>query len=136
MSALLRRVSGARSVPLSEVFVNTSYALVPVGLFGWIAFSLAFVLPNVSYAVSVLSDPFGWGWDLFGTKGYPWTPYAPGLVPYLQVPLLLVGLAWSVSAGSGILQKTFGEAEARRAALPLTAYLIGVTLVFLALYLG
>jgi len=136
VSALLRRVAGARSVPLSEVFVNTSYALVPVGLFGWIAFSLAFVLPNVSYAVSVLSDPFGWGWDLFGTKDYPWTPYAPGLVPYLQVPLLLVGLAWSVSAGSGILQKTFGEAEARRAAFPLAAYLIGVTLVFLALYLG
>lgn len=136
MSALVRKIAGTRSVPLSEVFVNTSYALVPLGLFGWIAFSLAFVLPNISYAVSVLSDPFGWGWDLFGTKSYPWTPYAPGIVPYLQVPLLLVGLAWSVFVGTGILHKTFEEAQARKASVPLTAYLIGGTLVFLALYLG
>ncbi len=97
---LSRVFAGGSRPDLKKLFVDYAYTLVPLGLAGWIAFSFSFVLPNISYALSVLSDPFGWGWDLFGTKGYPWTPYAPHLLPYIQVPTLLLGLVLSIKVGS------------------------------------
>jgi plastocyanin len=48
-------------------------ALIPLGLAAWAAFSLGFVLANVSYVLPVLSDPIALGWDLLGGFG-PWTP--------------------------------------------------------------
>jgi hypothetical protein len=53
------------------LFVAYAYTLVPLGLAAWIAFSLGFVLTNGSYALAVISDPFGWGWNLFGTADTP-----------------------------------------------------------------
>ncbi|MEW6048838.1 MAG: hypothetical protein AB1609_20570, partial [Bacillota bacterium] len=93
---------------------------------------------NISYAVSVVSDPFGWGWDLLGTASYPWTPYVPGWVPYLQVPALLTGLGWGMVGGVRILTRTFDgdRVAALRASLPLAVYLVGVTELFLWLYLA
>jgi len=134
---LSRLLAGAQGLSVKKLFVDYAYALVPLGLAGWIAFSFSFVLPNISYAVSVLSDPFGWGWDLFGTKGYPWTPYAPHLLPYIQVPVLLLGLTLSIRIGYGLARQNFPALQqARRALVPLSAYLTGVTALFLVLYLG
>jgi ferredoxin len=53
------------------LFVAYAYTLVPLGLAAWIAFGLGFVLTNGSYALAVISDPFGWGWNLFGTADTP-----------------------------------------------------------------
>jgi hypothetical protein len=132
-----RALSGDRTVPLKRLFVTYAYSLVPMGLTGWIAFSLAFVFVNVSYAIPLLSDPFGWGWDLLGTKHYPWTPYFPGLVPYLQIPILVAGLVLSILLAHRLSQENFPEPErARRATVPIALFLTGVALVFLRLYLG
>ncbi|MBI5960044.1 MAG: 4Fe-4S binding protein, partial [Chloroflexi bacterium] len=57
---LSQKLSG-QAVPLRRLFVDYAYTLVPLGLSGWIAFSLGFVLVNGSYALAVISDPFGWG---------------------------------------------------------------------------
>ncbi|MBE3597859.1 MAG: 4Fe-4S binding protein [Limnochordaceae bacterium] len=125
-------------IPLKELFVDASYALVPFGLMAWIAFSLSFVLPNLSYAIPTISDPFGWGWNLLGTASYPWTPYVPGWVPFLQLPVLLVGLGWGVLSGFRILRSDF-QGDTRAAALasvPFAVYLTGLAELFLWLYLG
>lgn len=131
-----RRAAGG--IATKELFVDTSYTLVPVGLMAWIAFSISFVLPNISYAVSALSDPFGWGWDLFGTASYAWTPYFPGWIPYLQVPVLLVGLGWGVTSAVRILTATFdGDRKAAlRGAAVIAVYLVAVVSLFLWLYLA
>jgi hypothetical protein len=108
-----------------------------MGLAAWIAFSLAFVLVNGSYAVPLLSDPFGWGWNLIGTAGYPWTPYVPEILPFLQAPVLLAGLAAAITAAHKIARQVIpGRAAAFRATLPVAAFLTAATLVFLRLYLG
>jgi hypothetical protein len=110
---------------------------VPMGLAGWIAFSFSFVFVNGSYAISVLSDPFGWGWDLFGTRSVPWTPVLPGLALVLQVGVLLAGLIFSVVIAYRIgRQHSRSHAQAWRGTLPIAAFLTGVSVMFLRLYLG
>ncbi len=78
-----------------QAFIAFAYSLVPLGLAAWIAFSLSFVLANLSYLWPVISDPLGWGWDLLGTAQAPWTPYLSGVTPILQAGVLLVGLLWA-----------------------------------------
>ncbi len=82
---------------LGEAFRDHSRALVPLGLGVWGAFTLGFVPANLSYLLPVLSDPFGWGWDLFGTATRPWTPWSGLWVPPVQALLLAVGLAGAVA---------------------------------------
>jgi hypothetical protein len=64
-------------------------------LAAWVAFSLGFVLANVSYVLPVLSDPVALGWDLFGTASVPWTPVGGPLAMWVVVAIVLAGLAWS-----------------------------------------
>lgn len=117
---------------LRKTFVEYAYSLVPLGLAAWVAFSLSFVLINLSYAWQVLSDPFGWGWNLFGTANWSWTPYLSGLVPYLQIPVLLIGLV----AAIGIALRTAREQNVSpRAALPIATFCAVCTMGLLWLYL-
>jgi hypothetical protein len=76
-------------------FTHFAYALIPLGLLAWIAFSLSFVFANASYLLPAISDPFGWGWNLFGTVDFKWTPLLTQVTPTLQAAALIVGLAWS-----------------------------------------
>ena len=71
---LSKMLSGDKEVSLRTVFLNFSYTLIPIGLGVWIAFSVGIILPNGSYILHILSDPFSWGWNLFGTANIPWTP--------------------------------------------------------------
>jgi hypothetical protein len=72
-----------------------SPAFVPIGLSVWIAFSLSFLLANLSYVFPVVSDPLNLGWNLLGTAGVGWTPYGQALFPWLTISMLLVGLTWT-----------------------------------------
>lgn len=80
---------------LKKPFIAFAYALVPLGLSAWIAFSLSFVFANISYLWPALSDPFGWGWNLMGTAGMTWSPYLTQVVPAFQVIVMLIGLFWA-----------------------------------------
>jgi polyferredoxin len=112
-----------------------AYTLVPLGLAAWIAFSLSFVFVNASYILPVLSDPLGWGWDLFGTVGYNWTPYLTRLVPSLQILVLVVGLAWAGVTARRIAQESDYPA-AWRQALPINLFCLLVTVGLLWLFVG
>lgn len=137
LTATAARATARLQTPVKRLFVDYAYSLVPMGLTGWIAFSFSFVFVNGSYAAAVLSDPFGWGWNLFGTRAVPWTPLWPQLTTILQVGLLLVGLVFSVVIAYRIgRQHTRSDAQAWRAALPVSGFLAGVTTLFFWLYLG
>jgi hypothetical protein len=137
LTAAAARAAARLHVPIRRLFVDYAYSLVPLGLMGWIAFSFSFVFVNGSYAISVLSDPFGWGWDLFGTRSAPWTPVLPSLTLILQVGVLTLGLIFSVLIAFRIgRQHAQSDAQAWIGTLPVAGFLTGVTLVFLRLYLG
>ena len=115
-----------------KLFVDYAYALVPLGLAAWAAFSISFVLTNLSYAWQVLSDPFGWGWNLFGTANWTWTPYLAGWQSMLQVPILLVGLVGAIAVAFRAARE---QRVSPRAALPIAAFCIAFTVVLVWLYL-
>jgi plastocyanin len=122
-TALSRMLSGRQAIPLKRLFVDYAYALVPMGLSVWIAFSVSFVFVNGSYALSVISDPFGWGWDIFGTRSYPWTPVLVGAMPYLQIMALIGSLTFSIYIAYRI-GKQHGDDEGRtvRGLVPIAAF--------------
>jgi hypothetical protein len=137
LTAAAARSLARLEIPVKRLFIDYAYSMVPLGLIGWIAFSFSFVFVNGSYAVSVLSDPFGWGWNLFGTRDVPWTPFLPGLMSFLQVGLLLIGLVFSIVTAYRIgRQHTQTEVQAWRGLLPVAGFLTSLTLIFLWLNLG
>ena len=126
----------SKRLPLKRVFVDYAYTLVPMGLAAWMAFSLGFVLVNGSYALQVLSDPFGWGWNLFGTASIHWTPFFTNLIPFLQVGILITGLLFSVNTAFKIAQQHSPIRKiAFRTMQPIVAFLLLVTFAFMGLYL-
>jgi hypothetical protein len=83
------------NVSLKQRFASLSTALIPLGLMFWVAFSLSFVLTNASYILAALSDPFGLGWNLFGTANAAWQPMLTSLLAPAQTLALVGGLIWS-----------------------------------------
>ncbi len=131
--ALGRGLSRSRA-PLRRAFTAFAYTLVPLGLAAWVAFSLALVLTNLSYVWPVLSDPFGWGWNLFGTASRSWTPYLTRALPVLQSAVLLVGLVWSARTARRIAaEESPAPAAALLQALPVIAFCLGMSLALMGL---
>ncbi|MBI5650318.1 MAG: 4Fe-4S binding protein [Chloroflexi bacterium] len=121
--------------PLKQLFVDYGYALAPLGLTGWIAFTVSFALIDISYAIPLLSDPFGWGWDLFGTAKTPWIRFIPEWVPYIQTPILLIGLALSIVTAYNLVEQRVPDKRAAfRSVLPIVVFMVGIMLVFFQLY--
>ncbi|HET7378427.1 MAG TPA: hypothetical protein VFJ24_00150, partial [Gaiellales bacterium] len=130
------RLAG-RTVPFKKVFTNFAYHLVPIGLLAWIGFSFAILLPNGSYVIRIISDPFGWGWNLFGTAHFAWTPVLTSWLPALQAASLLFGFVYSLDVAWKIARQTFpAPAAAARAVVPQIVLLGGITAAFLWLFVG
>lgn len=92
---LSRRMANS-ALPLQKEIGSQTQALLPLGLFSWIAFTVSFALPKFSNVLSVLSDPLGWGWDLIGTAHSTVAISNPAVSSLLQVTFLLIGLLWSM----------------------------------------
>jgi hypothetical protein len=82
-------VSGSKQ-PLERLFV---YSLVPIALAYAVAHYFSLLVNQMQYAIRMFSDPFGHGWDLFGTADFPTklSLLSPKTVWYTQVAALVVG---------------------------------------------
>lgn len=116
--------------------LDLSYALVPLGLALWIAFSLSFVAANFSLIGPALSDPLGRGWDLLGLAGMLWQPVGGTLVPWLQTAVLGGGLAAAVLAARRIAREHSAGGSAERAAFPVAGFALAIALLELWLLVG
>jgi hypothetical protein len=124
------------NLPAKTAFVTMSYSIIPLGLAAWAAFSLSFVFANFSYVWITLSDPFGWGWDLFGTARTSWQPYLMEYIPYMQVSVLLVGLTWSVRTAYQLAGEKLKGGAASIQAAPAAIYSLSITVAMLWLLVG
>jgi polyferredoxin len=81
---------------VKEVFLSSTGSLLPLGLMLWIAFVIPMLFVNITFIEQSASDPFGWGWDFFGTANIPWHQFVPRLVPWIQAALVLLGFWFSL----------------------------------------
>lgn len=69
------------------------YTLVPIAIAYQVAHYYTYLLIQGQTIIRLLSDPFGWGWNLFGTAGY--TNHAgsvdPTFVWYSQIAVIVIG---------------------------------------------
>ncbi|MFQ5604666.1 MAG: 4Fe-4S binding protein [bacterium] len=136
-SWLARRFANIAHIPVKEVFLGYSFVLVPLGLLAWIAFSVPLLFVNGSYIISVISDPLGWGWNLFGTAHFPWQPLWPEYLGFIQIGLLLLGLFYALYRGYQIGESLFNSSPAAfKGLIPIAAFSVAVTLAFLRFFTG
>jgi len=79
-----------------EIFFSCTGALLPFALLLWMAFVIPMLFTNITFVLQSLSDPFGWGWDFFGTANTPWHQLLPRYIPWIQALLILTGLHLSL----------------------------------------
>jgi hypothetical protein len=91
----LLAVAGARAVAhtdrsLVRAFV---YSLVPIALAYALAHYFSLLINQGQFAIPLASDPFGRGWDLFGTADFApnLTALTPNMIWYTQVAVLVTG---------------------------------------------
>ena len=81
-----------------ELALDFAFSLLPIALVYNITHYYTLLLTQGVKIVSLLSDPFGFGWNLFGTADLYRAPFLPemGLVWHSQVGLILFGHIVSV----------------------------------------
>ena len=89
------KLSGSGIKTRQAFLVNTG-SLLPLGLFMWMAFVIPMLFVNFTFLLQSLSDPFGWGWDLFGRANTPWHQVLPRMIPWIQAFLVVVGTGLSL----------------------------------------
>jgi hypothetical protein len=81
---------------------------------------------NVTFVVQSFSDPFGWGWDFFGTASIPWHQFLPRLVPWLQAGLVLAGLFLSLrNLNKTWIKNDLNSRQLLRLVLPMGLFVVG-----------
>ena len=103
---LAKRAAGAKDIPAKDVFGAFSHVLAPYGLTLWMAFALVLIMVNWAYPFTALMDPFGFGWDPIGMRLH-WAPIFPHMIPYIQLPLVLLGQALAINLTYIISLKMF-----------------------------
>jgi hypothetical protein len=86
---IARQVTGWRPTLVPDFLLS----LVPIALVYAVAHYFTLLLVQGQYTISLLSDPFGFGWDLLGTIDFQpnLSPLAPNTIWYVQVGVLVAG---------------------------------------------
>jgi hypothetical protein len=119
-----------------KTIAEQSQALIPLGLFTWIAFTISFAFPKFHYVFSVLSDPFALGWNLFGTANTTWPAGNSEPVLMLQVTALLVGLIWSTNLSLRLAGHERVHSKNWSQSVPVILFCLLYTLVMLWMLVG
>ena len=135
IGAVMSRVASDRRGPL-EIARGFALTLVPIAIGYHVAHYLVFLLVQGQYIIPLLSDPFGWDWNLFGTAGYRVDIAVAGarFAWYVAVAAIVTGHVTAVYLAH---VRALGAFEPRRIALatqvPLTALMVLYTLIGLSI---
>jgi hypothetical protein len=89
----LSEIFGFGYVPVRRLAVAYVYSLVPIAIAYQVAHYYTYLLIQGQTIVRLVSDPFGWGWNIFGTADYRPTAnfLDPTFVWYSQIALIVAG---------------------------------------------
>jgi hypothetical protein len=119
-----------------EIAQRFAFALIPIAIGYHLAHYLVFLLVQGQYIIPLISDPFGWGRNLFGTAGYRIDIGILGarFAWYTAVTSVLVAHMISIYLAHVVAMREF---EPRRATLrsqvPLTALMVVFTFISLSI---
>ncbi len=117
----------------NDIFLEYAGSLLPFALMNWIAFVIPMLFVNVTFIKQSLSDPFGWGWDFFGTANSPWHQFLPQFIPWLQALAVLTGLYLSLrNIRKSVLFSKFKPAQILKICLPISIFisLVAMSMLF------
>jgi hypothetical protein len=129
--ALMGWVTGAMASDLARVFVPT---LLPIALAYHVAHYLSYLLLAGQVVIALASDPFGRGWNLFGTAHYQ---VAVGIVGarfawYTSVVVIVAGHVLAMYVAHRLALARFSAPRiARRSQYPLAALMVAYTMLSL-----
>ena len=93
--AYLLAVWAARLLAGTDLDLARAFALslVPIALVYAVSHYFSLLVVQSQFAVPLASDPFGWGWDLFGSADFrpDLAPFSPTTIWYVQVGTLVAG---------------------------------------------
>ncbi len=132
-----KHLAGSDQVSVKLVFIRYAYLLVPLGLMAWVAFSIPLIMINGSHILVTLSDPLGWGWNLFGSANLVWAPLFPESTVYIQIPLLLFGLSVSLKRGYAVAFSVYQDRKgAVMSLIPPGFVCTAMVMTFITLFAG
>jgi hypothetical protein len=108
-----------------------AFSLVPIAIAYQMAHYYTYLLIQGQMIVSLVSDPFGWGWNLFGTAGFDprYGIVGAGFVWYSQVALIVVGHVIAVYLAHSISLRLLRDpGRAFRSQLPMLVLMVLYTI--------
>lgn len=129
-----KRYSGS-NISTRQVFLEYAGSLLPYGMFNWIAFVIPMLFANVTFIIQSVSDPFGWGWDFFGTANTPWHQFLPRFIPWFQAVAVLIGLYLSLRnlKNSGLFRE-LNPKQLLKICLPIGIFIVTVAIAMLLFF--
>ena len=89
---LIAWAGGAARVPPTRIAGLFVLTLVPIAIAYHLAHYLSFLAMAGQYLIPLASDPFGFGWNLFGTKNY-----------FVRIGLIDARTVWYISTGAIVI---------------------------------
>jgi hypothetical protein len=130
LTMALARIVARTQRPLRELLLDFAYTLLPIVLAYHAAHYFTLLLDQGPKILSLASDPFGYGWNLFGTALRFRAAYIPDLtwVWHVQVLLILAGHVSSVLLAHRVALRVFASRrEAVLSQLPMLVLMVGFT---------
>jgi hypothetical protein len=121
-------LSGRTTAMLAQRFVLT---LVPISLGYHVAHYFSYLFVGGQYAIPLISDPFGQGWDLFGTASYHVDIgfVGPRLQWYVAVIAVVLGHIIAVYLSHVTALRTFRTSRAALISqIPMVLLMVGYTM--------
>lgn len=128
MSGADARVTTRR---IAGLFVTT---LVPIAIAYEVAHYLSFLVQAGQYAIPLASDPFGWGWNLFGTRQQFMRPaiVESRLVWIVSLVAIVAGHVAALYLGHVVSLREYGDPKrAVRSQWPMLVLMVGYTMLSL-----
>jgi hypothetical protein len=134
----MRVASGMTERPTGELADAFVHSLVPIAFAYAVAHYFSLLVLEGQAALALVSDPFGRGWDLFGTvdRSVNYTLVAPNTIAYVQVAAIVTGHVAGVVLAHDRALALFPKSVATRSQYPLLAAMVAFTVGGLGLLLG
>ncbi len=131
--ALSRWMAQEHETGYRAYFIRYAYAMLPIALFYHLAHNSEHLLMEGQKVLALLSDPFGWEWDLFGTAEKTFAPLVDLPTLWLiQVLFVMIGHVYSLWIARRIASALFQDPKrAFRSQVPMLIAMVLFSLVSL-----